>query len=93
MPVWVLFLQVTPTVQSIDCPDLHFWAQNIFSANDRFLVDISSQQHYEQFKPQKVPVLVLFLQVTPKVQSIYYPHVHFWAQNIFSANDRFLLEI
>ena len=92
-PILVQFLVVAPRVQSIDCPHVQFLAQNVFSANDRFLVELSSEHHYAHFVPKNVPVLVLFLLVVPKVQSIDCPNVHFWTQIVFSANDRFWVEL
>ena len=89
MLVLVLFLYVGS--KSTDCTNVYFWAQNFFSKNDRFLVELSSEHDYAHFVPKKVPVLVLFPLVAPKVQFIDCPNVQFWAQNDFSKNNIILV--
>ena len=63
--IWCYFFKSYKS-KSIDCPNVHFWAQNVFSASERFWICMSSEHHYAHFRLKKVSVLVLLLQVDSK---------------------------
>ena len=90
---WWYFFKSVRKVQSIDCLNVHFWAQTFFYANDRFLVVIHQSAIMHIFGPEKCLFWWYFFKSVQKVQYIDFPSVHSWVQNLFFANDKFLVGI